>query len=195
MEAKLTPANGILIGINALVMVICTVLGPEIENLIYSFGVMDWELILNHGEYYRLFTAMFLHFGFEHFFQNMIFLFFVGCFLETAMGSVKYFVFYILTGLGAGVCSLFYDSMTSANVISAGASGAIFGVVGGLLWVVIRNKGQYKGIGLPGILLMIVGSLYYGFTSSGVDNVAHVGGFLCGVLLGILSYRKKQKDS
>ena len=194
MEAKLTPANGILIGLNSLVMVICILLGPEIESLIYSFGVMDWTMIINKGEYYRLFTSMFLHFGFEHYLQNMIFLFFVGCFLETAMGSVKYFIFYIVAGLGAGVCSLVYDTVTAANVISAGASGAIFAVVGGLLWVIVRNKGRYKGIGLPGMLLMIVGSLYYGFTSTDVDNVAHVGGVLCGFLLAVVFYRKKERQ-
>lgn len=192
MEARLTPANGILIGINTLVMLITFVAGTGVVDMMYYLGVMNWEAVINYGEYYRLFTAMFLHFGFEHFFQNMIFLFFIGCFLENALGSVKYFFFYLLSGLGAGVCSLIYDSMLSANVISAGASGAIFGVVGGLLWVVIRNRGEYKGIGLPGMILMIVGSLYYGFTSSDVDNVAHVGGFLCGLFLCILFYRKKQ---
>lgn len=192
MEAKLTPANGILIGINSLVMIVCAVFGAEFENLIYSLGVMDWRLIINEGEFYRLFTSMFLHFGFEHYLQNMVFLFFVGCFLETAMGSVRYILFYILAGVGAGACSLAYDSMLSANVVSAGASGAIFGVVGGLLWVIIRNKGNYKGIGLPGMLLMIAGSLYYGFTSSGVDNAAHVGGFVCGFFLAMIFYRKKK---
>ena len=191
MEAILTPANGVLIGLNALVMVVTLVAGTTIVDGIYAMGVMDWELILNQGEYYRLFTSMFLHFGFEHFFQNMVFLFFIGCFLETAMGSVKYFIFYLLTGLGAGVCSLIYDSTMQLNVVSAGASGAIFGVVGGLFWVVIRNKGNYKGIGIQGMILMVVAILYYGFTSTDVDNVAHVGGLLCGVLLGVLFYRKK----
>lgn len=190
MEAKLTPANGILIGLNSLVMIITLVAGTGIVDFVYYSGVLDWSAVLNRGEYYRLFTSMFLHFGFEHFFQNMIFLFLVGCFLETAMGSVKYFIFYILTGLGAGICSLAYDASFQLNVVSAGASGAIFGVVGGLFWVVIRNKGRYKGIGIPGMLLMIVGTLYYGFTSSDVDNVAHMGGFLCGILLGIVFYRK-----
>ena len=59
MEAKLTPANGILIGINSLVMIVGAVFGAEFENLIYSLGVMDWRLIINEGEFYRLFTSMF----------------------------------------------------------------------------------------------------------------------------------------
>lgn len=194
MEAKLTPANGIIIGMNALVMAVCLVVGDNIYDLIYYYGVTEWEAILNGGEYYRLFTSMFLHFGFDHFFQNMVFLFFVGCYLETALGSVKYFIFYLLSGIGAGFCSLFYEASILANVISAGASGAIFGVVGGLLWVVIRNRGNYKGIGLSGMVLMVVGTLYYGFTSTDVDNVAHLGGCVCGFLLGMVFYRKKNKN-
>lgn len=192
MEAKLTPSNGILIGMNAIVMAITYIAGTGIVDMMYYLGVMDWDAVLNQGEYYRLFTSMFLHFGFEHFFQNMVFLFFIGCYLEVAFGSVKYMIFYLLSGIGAGACSMLYEAAANSNVISAGASGAIFGVVGGLLWVVIRNRGNYKGIGLQGMILMVVGTLYYGFTSSDVDNVAHLGGFLCGFFLAMIFYRKKE---
>ncbi len=192
MEAKLTPGNGVLIGINTAVMIVTLVAGAGVVDLLYYMGVMDWHEVLQQGQYYRFISSMFLHFGFEHFFQNMVFLFFVGCFLETALGSVKYVLFYLLSGIGAGVCSMAYEAMLGADVVSAGASGAIFGIVGGLLWVVLRNRGNYKGIGLPGMALMILGTLYYGFTSSDVDNAAHLGGVICGFLLGMIFYRKKE---
>lgn len=192
MEAKLTPGNGILIGINTAVMIVTLVASAGVVDLLYYMGVMDWHEVLQQGQYYRFISSMFLHFGFEHFFQNMVFLFFVGCFLETALGSAKYVLFYLLSGIGAGICSMAYEAMLGADVVSAGASGAIFGIVGGLLWVVLRNRGNYKGIGLPGMALMIVGTLYYGFTSSDVDNAAHLGGVICGFFLGMIFYRKKE---
>lgn len=192
MEAKLTPGNGILMALNGAVMAVMFVGGSGITEAIYDWGVMNWQAVLIQGEYHRFITSIFLHFGFDHFFQNMVFLFFVGCFLETALGSGKYILFYLLSGIGAGACSMFYEAAKASYVVSAGASGAIFGVVGGLLWVVVRNRGNYKGIGLPGMVLMIFGTLYYGFTSSDVDNAAHLGGVLCGFFLGMLLYRRKE---
>ncbi|MDO4553951.1 MAG: rhomboid family intramembrane serine protease [Lachnospiraceae bacterium] len=195
MEPRVTPANTILIVINIGVFLILSLIGnTESAEFLYQCGAMEWQTILEGGEYYRIFTSMFLHFGFEHIFQNMIFLFLIGCYLEDALGSVRYFIFYLLAGIGAGFCSLGADALLQANVVSAGASGAIFGVVGGLLSVVLRNKGRFEGIGLGGMVIMIIGSLYYGFTSSGVDNVAHVGGFVWGLLLGFLFYRKSRKN-
>lgn len=195
MEPKVTPANLLLIGMNVAVFFFLSFLGDtESVQFLFQHGAMEWRSILYEGEYSRIFTSMFLHFGFEHLFQNMIFLFLIGCYLEDALGSVRYFFFYLLSGTGAGLCSVVADSLLEVNVVSAGASGAVFGVVGGLLCVVIRNKGNFEGLGLPGMIIMIAGSLFYGFTSSGVDNVAHVGGFLCGFVLCFLFYRKSEAD-
>ena len=195
MEPKVTPANLLLIGINVAVFFFLSFLGDtESVQFLFQHGAMEWRSILYEGEYSRILTSMFLHFGFEHLFQNMIFLFLIGCYLEDALGSVRYFFFYLLSGTGAGLCSVVADSLLEVNVVSAGASGAVFGVVGGLLCVVIRNKGNFEGLGLPGMIIMIAGSLFYGFTSSGVDNGAHVGGFLCGFVLCFLFYRKSEAD-
>lgn len=195
MDPKLTPSNTILIGINVIVFVILSCLGDtESAGFMLQHGAMEWRSIMEYGEYYRIFTSMFLHFGFEHIFENMIFLFLIGSYLEEAMGSVRYFIFYLLCGVGSGICSLTVDTLLKTQAVSAGASGAIFGVVGGLLCVVLRNRGNFKGIGLGGVIIMIAGSLYYGLTSSGVDNVAHIGGLICGFLLGFLFYKNRRED-
>lgn len=195
MDPKLTPSNTILIGINVIVFVILSCLGDtESAGFMLQHGAMEWRSIMEYGEYYRIFTSMFLHFGFEHIFENMIFLFLIGSYLEEAMGSVRYFIFYLLCGVGSGICSLAVDTLLKTQAVSAGASGAIFGVVGGLLCVVLRNRGNFKGIGLGGVIIMIAGSLYYGLTSSGVDNVAHIGGLICGFLLGFLFYKNRRED-
>lgn len=195
MDPKLTPSNTILIGINVIVFVVLSCLGDtESAGFMLQHGAMEWRSIMEYGEYYRIFTSMFLHFGFEHIFENMIFLFLIGSYLEEAMGSVRYFIFYLLCGVGSGICSLTVDTLLKTQAVSAGASGAIFGVVGGLLCVVLRNRGNFKGIGLGGVIIMIAGSLYYGLTSSGVDNVAHIGGLICGFLLGFLFYKNRRED-
>lgn len=195
MDPKLTPSNTILIGINVIVFVVLSCLGDtESAGFMLQHGAMEWRSIMEYGEYYRIFTSMFLHFGFEHIFENMIFLFLIGSYLEEAMGSVRYFIFYLLCGVGSGICSLTVDTLLKTQAVSAGASGAIFGVVGGLLCVVLRNRGNFKGIGLGGVIIMIAGSLYYGLTSSGVDNVAHIGGLICGFLLGVLFYKNRRED-
>ena len=195
MDPKLTPSNTILIGINVAVFVILSCLGDtESAGFMLQHGAMEWRSIMECGEYYRIFTSMFLHFGFEHIFENMIFLFLIGSYLEEAMGSVRYFIYYLLCGVGSGLCSLAVDMLLKTQAVSAGASGAIFGVVGGLLCVVLKNKGNFKGIGLSGVIIMIAGSLYYGLTSSGVDNVAHIGGLICGFLLGFLFYKNCRED-
>ena len=80
--------------------------------------------------------------------------------------------------------------------ISAGASGAIFGIIGALLYVAIRNRGRIGDISGKGLAFMIIISLYYGFSSSGVDNLAHIGGLITGFVSGIFLYWKGNcKDS
>jgi membrane associated rhomboid family serine protease len=76
--------------------------------------------------------------------------------------------------------------------VSAGASGAIFGIVGALLYVVVRNHGRVGEISTRGLVLMAGLSLYYGFTAQGVDNAAHIGGLVSGFLLAVLTYWKRK---
>ena len=80
------------------------------------------------------------------------------------------------------------DFYTGNLAVSAGASGAIFGLLGALLWVVIRNRGKAGRLTGRGMLFMVLLSLYFGFTSTGVDNAAHVGGLICGFLTAVLLY-------
>jgi len=95
MEPKLTPVNTCIIGVNVAVFLFMTMAGDVLADVIYLFGALEWKSVLNGGEYYRLFTSMFLHFGSDHLFHNMVFLFFTGCFMEEALGSMKYLFFYL----------------------------------------------------------------------------------------------------
>ncbi len=153
-------------------------------------GAMFIPKVLEDGEYYRLFTSMFLHFGFEHLMNNMVTFVLIGWNLEIEIGGIKFLLIYILSGLGGNILSAWYDIQTMDYSISAGASGAIFGIIGALLYVAMRNRGHIGDISGRRILVMIAISLYYGFSSSGVDNLAHVGGLVTGFLSGVLLYWK-----
>lgn len=100
-------------------------------------------------------------------------------------------IIYFLSGLSGNILSALWDMQTGDYAVSAGASGAIFGIVGAILYVAIRNRGRIGTITGRGILFMIILSLYYGFTSGGVDNFAHIGGLVSGLVLAVLLYWKK----
>lgn len=137
-------------------------------------------LILENGEIYRLFTCMFLHFGIYHIANNMLVLFVLGQRLEPVVGKIKFILIYLLGGLGGNIFSFIMEMKSADYAVSAGASGAVFAVMGAMLYVVIRNHGRIQDISVRQMMIMAGFSLYFGFTSTGVDNAAHVGGMVCG---------------
>ncbi len=161
----------------------------ENAHFMYQNGAMFAPAVLEEGEYYRLLTAMFMHFGIRHIQSNMLVLFILGDNLERALGHLKYLFFYLFCGIGANAVSLFFNGMESRRV-AAGASGAVFGVVGGLLYIVTINRGRLEDLNTLQLTVMIFFSLYSGFASTGVDNVAHVAGLLLGAVLSFVLYRK-----
>ena len=194
LKGKLTPVNTLLILINVAVFLFMLLTGdPTDGEYMYSHGADFWPDVFYRHQYYRLLTSAFLHFGVTHIFNNMIILGFIGDNLERALGSIKYIIFYLAAAIGSGIVSCAWDMYTQSYSISAGASGAIFGVVGGILVILIENKGRLEDLNVRQVILFAACSIYYGITSAGVDNAAHIGGFLIGALLALLMYRKKRK--
>lgn len=186
--------NNILIGINVIVFLGMSLFGmTEDAEFMLQHGAMYAPYVVEGHEYYRLCTCMFMHFGFAHLVNNMLVLFIVGQYLEEELGTIKYLVVYMAAGLGANILSLCYDVYTGNYAVSAGASGAIFGIIGAMLYVVIRNRGQVGTLTSRGLIIMIALSLYLGFTSTGVDNLAHIGGLVTGFIMAMLVYRKRRK--
>ena len=145
-------------------------------------------LILENEEIYRLFTCMFLHFGIYHIANNMLVLFVLGQRLEPVVGKIKFILIYLLGGLGGNIFSFITEMKSADYAVSAGASGAVFAVMGAMLYVVIRNHGRIQDISVRQMVIMAGFSLYFGFTSTGVDNAAHVGGMVCGFILAAVLY-------
>jgi len=146
------------------------------------------------GEWWRIFTSTFLHFGIIHLALNMYALALVGANLEPILGKSRFFLAYLCTGLLASVASLVWHQ--SSPVVSAGASGAVFGMYGVFLALLTTNlipKAQRKSL-LQSILIFVGYNIIYGLkTGSNIDNAAHIGGLVSGMVIGyayFISLRK-----
>ncbi len=183
--------NGTLIILNILYFLYLELAGStEDAYFMLEHGAMYGPFVLRGHEYYRLLTSVFMHFGINHIVNNMLVLFVLGDNLERALGKVKYLIFYLICGVGANVVSMLLEMPFEDWSVGVGASGAIFGVVGGLIYVVAVNRGRLEDLSTRQLVIMAVFSLYLGFTSTGVDNAAHVGGLIIGIILAALFYRK-----
>lgn len=196
MKKSLSP-NAVtycLMGVNLLYFLFLTLHGrTEYDmDLMLRYGAVYEPLIFQEHQYYRLLTACFMHFGIEHLVNNMLVLFVTGGYLEQALGHVRYLILYLTAGVLANLISCFWNAGLGEAVVSAGASGAVFAVVGGLLWVALRNRGRLGNLTLRQLLIMAVLSFYLGFTEGGVDNAAHLGGLVSGFLLAIFLYWPKK---
>ncbi len=187
------PVNVVLIVVNIVVFLFV--------DLTHSSN--DWEWLLECGalystyavegrEYYRFLTSLFLHSGISHLANNMLMLWFIGGTLEPIIGKVRYIILYFGSGVIAGIISVSYNVLIHNTIISVGASGAIFGVVGALVYVVLRSRGKEVNLSPRQVLLFAILSLFSGLANESVGNVAHFGGFVSGFLLAIVLYRKRK---
>ncbi|HUG09485.1 MAG TPA: rhomboid family intramembrane serine protease [Opitutaceae bacterium] len=139
------------------------------------------------GEWWRLLTSMFMHYGILHVALNMWALFNTGVFLEKLQGRALYAITYLGSGLAGGFASILWNG---DKVWSAGASGAVFGVIGGIIGFMLRERQSIPRAVLRGMMnssLAFAGyNILFGFSIPGIDNAAHLGGLAGGIALGWL---------
>lgn len=179
---RLPIVNTTFVIVNVLVYLLCMFT----RGSFVSYGSLDVQSVLFRGEYWRIVTAMFLHANVNHLFNNMLVLFFLGAMIEQDLGHVSYGVVYLLSGVGGNLVSLYMKVVSFSTVASLGASGAVFGLDGVLLALVLFSNRRFQNISLTRVLLMIGLSLYSGYSGSHIDNAAHVGGLVTGFALGSL---------
>lgn len=180
----------IIIELNILVYIIMIASGvnffaPEGQDLI-AWGGNFKPLVLG-GEWWRLFTCMFLHFGILHLALNMYALFFIGVYLEPLLGRAKFVTAYLAAGLLSSVASTWWHG---DDIVGAGASGAIFGMYGvflALLTTNIVDKHARQSL-LTSVGIFVAYNLFYGFTHKEIDNSAHIGGLVSGLIIGYILY-------
>jgi membrane associated rhomboid family serine protease len=169
-----------LIVINVIVFIL-SILFP----IVTAFGVQQNDLVMQ-GQYWRIFTAMFLHADILHIGLNMLSLFFIGRPVELFFGKVRYLVIYLLSGIIGGLAFLFL----SPGATALGASGAIFGVFGalGVFYIVNRRSLGIYGRGAIGNWLFWLGlNLVFDFApGSDIAVWGHLGGLIAGIILAFL---------
>lgn len=172
-----------LVSLNVIVFIVYQFIG----NPMYNRTNVNWYSVYVQGEYYRLITAMFMHADVQHLFNNMLMIFLVGEIIETHIGHLRTFLYYMVSGIGAAIASAGYAYYIQEYITSVGASGAYFGMMGVLLvlfCLVIRTHDR----GLIFRLLLMIGlSIYSGLKSQQVDNAAHIGGFVVGLTVSFLA--------
>jgi rhomboid protease GluP len=176
----------VLININILVFAVMILSGvhfllPDNQSLL-DWGANFRPFTLT-GEWWRLFTSTFLHIGIVHLLLNMYALLYIGLLLEPYLGKARFLSAYLISGIAASVTSLWWNDLT----ISAGASGAIFGMYGvflALLTTSLIDKSVRKAL-LTSIIVFVGYNLLYGLRpDSNIDNAAHIGGLISGLVIG-----------
>jgi membrane associated rhomboid family serine protease len=170
-----TNPTPVVIALIVICVVVFFVSGFGKASVIDRFGGLSHQ-VRQSDQYYRLFTSMFLHFDVLHIASNMVTLVIVGPSVEVMLGKVRFLALYLIAGLGGSVASYLFEP---ANSVSAGASGAIFGVMGAYV-VLALNRRQP----LAPVILLIAVNLVLGF-SANIDWRDHIGGLVIGVLLAV----------
>ena len=169
--------------INLLIFFVLETIGNTEDSVfMYRHGAMLTSAISHGHEYWRFFTAMFLHFGPTHIFNNLLVLFAIGTILENGIGHVRTAAIYLLSGLGANLISYFISLRAGEEVLSAGASGAVFGLMGAMIFGGLFARDRIGTLTPVQIAVLLGLSLYHG-VSEGVDDAAHIGGLILGFLL------------
>ncbi|MCM1283261.1 MAG: rhomboid family intramembrane serine protease [Muribaculaceae bacterium] len=159
-----------------------------------EMGAVWPERIMENWEYWRFLTSAFLHFGISHLLANMLCLVYAGKYLESVLGHIRFFILYLCSAVGSSIVSYLHMRISGHYAVSAGASGAIFGVLAGWLWVLVLDRMLRGKLASWRVVLGLVYIIYTGIAAEeGVDNWGHVGGILTGYLLSVFLYSKKPK--
>jgi len=174
----------ILINLNIAIFILMVICGvnfmlPSTESLI-KWGA-NFRPYTLEGQWWRLITNCFLHIGIFHLLMNMYALFYIGAMLEQHLGRARFLSAYLLTGITASMTSVYWHELT----VSAGASGAIFGMYGVFLAMLTTNliESTERNAMLKSILIFVGYNLVYGMRG-GIDNAAHIGGLVGGIFIG-----------
>ena len=181
-------ATQLIIELNILIFLLMVISGLGFISF-DGKDLLDWggnfrPLILQ-GRSARLISNIFLHGGIMHLLMNMYGLLFIGIFLEPLLGSKKFTSFYIVTGIIASLASIWWHQA----VVSVGASGAIFGMFGIFLALLLTNlfPKTFQKSFLLSMSIFIGYNLLIGLTG-GIDNAAHIGGLISGIIIGFMIY-------
>ena len=178
-----------LIGINILVYIFSAFFSQSIIDMdtkvLVDMGALYGPITVLHNEWWRLFTAMFLHGGMTHLLMNMFSLYLIGRGVEQYFNTVSYVSLYIFTGLLGGLASLYMHPVS----VGIGASGAIFGIFGAMAGFFIAHREHIQShtkAFMKDFAIILGINLVLGFSIPSIDVSAHVGGLIVGIVGGYI---------
>ena len=199
--AKKTPyVTYIMMGICVVLYLLTSLVGGNFieqnPNVLHDYGALVNFNMMNNSylELIRLVSSVFLHAGILHLLCNMYSLYIIGPQLESFFGKTKFIIIYIVSGIVGNLLSL---AFLQDNVVSVGASGAIFGLLGALLYFGYHYRVYLSGVIKSQIIPLIILNLGIGFVASGINNFAHIGGLIGGVLISMavgVKYKSNKFD-
>ncbi len=187
------PGSAMLIDTNLVIYLIMILMGVPLASVppstLLHYGAMYYPYVME-GQYWRIFTAVFIHSGGLHILYNMMALGIAGLMLEKLIGPKRFIMRYLITGLVASVVSMHWDKVS----VQMGASGAIFGLFGVIAGMLLRKSIPKERRGPYWVILIaFVGlSLLLGLVMPNVGNAAHFSGLIAGILLGLLPMKSYQ---
>jgi rhomboid protease GluP len=171
---------------NIVVFCICEALGGSENNaVLIRMGAVSRSLV-SSGEWWRLFAAVFLHIGLAHLFTNMVSLLIFGTYMEKILGHIRYAILYLAGGVLGYVFVYLCDTATGEDNLTAGASGAIFALLGGLIALAIFRREMVGGMSAMRVVIIVLLMLFSGFSNSGISFTGHLGGLLGGLIVTIM---------
>ncbi|HEU5140739.1 MAG TPA: rhomboid family intramembrane serine protease [Bacillales bacterium] len=173
------PVVSVIIAINLLVFVIINFV-PPLNDLLYRMMAQQ-NILVKQGDYWRLITPIFLHTGFAHVLFNSFWTVLFAPALERILGKGKFIIAYLLTGIIGNIATVF---LQEPMLISYGASGAIFGLFGIFIYMVLFRKDLIDGPSSQIVIAIVIFSLISTFLTPQVNVVAHLFGLIGGLLLG-----------
>lgn len=188
-KAKVPYITYFLIAVNVIFYFVPMLLGNDVYQYIIDAYCIHGPSI-RAGQYYRLFTGIFLHGSLIHLIFNCYALYVLGAQIESFFGRIKYIIIYLFSGLAGALLSI----TLSGNVGSIGASGAIFGLMGSLLYFGYHYRVYLGNVVKSQILPLILLNLAIGFISTGIDNWGHIGGLIGGIVI-TMALGVKEKSS
>ncbi|MCL2203335.1 MAG: rhomboid family intramembrane serine protease [Defluviitaleaceae bacterium] len=185
-----------IIAINLLVLVAMHVAGnPMSPYTAYRFGGNFYASVVYGGQWWRLVTSTFVHYGVMHFMANTVGLVIIGTRVERYLGRAMFATIYLFSGITGSLLCLLNVHLRDLFIVSAGASGAVYGLMGAVLVITRLTRRNIENLNWQILLVWLIIGVVMGFTLANINNAAHLGGFLGGALVGfgmlaVMAYKK-----
>ncbi len=160
----------------------------------FKYGALYEPAVFQSGEWWRIITVMFLHGSISHYIFNTIFgLFIIGSALERLIGSFRYALVYFIAGIGSSFTILLLYIFSGEPVLTVGASGAIYGVLGTFLYLTINHPEKFDPRDVQGIKGLIIINVVFTFLAPNISVGGHIGGLVTGYLIAMFLFKDEAK--